>query len=399
MKIMIIAASSLPIPAYKGGATETLVTNLLNKLEDIGESDLHIDVYSHCYGVNYEKRISAYHFLPKIWIEYVYQFVMRIVRLILLRKIYIPDIFPIVMRKKYKVDFSNYDIVLLEGCMQQVGTLRKVYNGTVGLHIHTVMTLTPNTNGGKSVCKKCDYLIGNSDYCSSVLKSISYENRDKIRTIKNCILLDQFKEEDKEFINNFKRKNSIDIDEKCIIYCGRLERGKGVLELIKAFEKASIKGRLIVVGSSWFSDNKKTKYVKQLERAAEAIKDRIIFTGYVRHSEIQKYYHCADFCIMPSIYDEAAGLVALEAQASGIPVVISDRGGISEFVHPKTELIVRYNGMFIDRLSDIIKRLATDESLYNREVKRLKDNIIQFDMDRYADLFMGFINELETSNR
>ena len=29
-RIMIIAASKLPIPAYKGGATETLITNLLN---------------------------------------------------------------------------------------------------------------------------------------------------------------------------------------------------------------------------------------------------------------------------------------------------------------------------------------------------------------------------------
>ena len=60
------------------------------------------------------------------------------------------------------------------------------------------------------------------------------------------------------------------------------------------------------------------------------LSDRVRLLG--PHSQVQAYIQAADVLLCPSLWEEAAGLVNLEAQACGLPVIASRVGGIPEHV-------------------------------------------------------------------
>ena len=71
----------------------------------------------------------------------------------------------------------------------------------------------------------------------------------------------------------------------------------------------------------------------RLERHAARIglADHVRFVGAVPHERLAEYYAMADVCVVPSL-TESFGLVALEAQALGTPVVAASVGGLREVV-------------------------------------------------------------------
>jgi glycosyltransferase involved in cell wall biosynthesis len=64
------------------------------------------------------------------------------------------------------------------------------------------------------------------------------------------------------------------------------------------------------------------------------------FLGFLDPDTLAALYACADLCVLPS-FTETCGLVALEAMASGLPVVAADAGGLRESVrHGENGLLV-----------------------------------------------------------
>ena len=69
---------------------------------------------------------------------------------------------------------------------------------------------------------------------------------------------------------------------------------------------------------------------RRLERYAARVGlgDHVRFVGAVPHEQLAMYYAMADVCVVPSL-TESFGLVALEAQALGTPVVAASVGGLA----------------------------------------------------------------------
>lgn len=116
--------------------------------------------------------------------------------------------------------------------------------------------------------------------------------------------------------------------EKTILFIGRLVPEKGVQVLLEAFfillqQFSDLK--LLVGGTGPYSEYLKT-------RAGEmGLGGKTEFLGFL--GEEQRNYHLkqADVAVFPSLY-EPFGIVALEAMAAQIPVIVSDTGGLSEVV-------------------------------------------------------------------
>jgi len=96
-----------------------------------------------------------------------------------------------------------------------------------------------------------------------------------------------------------------------------------------------------------------------------------VFTGYLRGSDLAEAYAGADLFVFPSATD-TFGNVVLEAQASGLPVVVTSSGGPRESMQPgRTGLVVPPNDA--QALALAVLELALDRdrlSLMSREARR-----------------------------
>jgi len=125
-----------------------------------------------------------------------------------------------------------------------------------------------------------------------------------------------------------------------VLYVGRLVKRKRVIDIIDAVGMVE-QCELWVVGSGERL-SKLTQYVN-----SEKTEEKVKFFGYIPDNKLQAIYNKVDVFCMPSIYRqregdvEGLGLVFLEAQANGIPVIGTNTGGIPEtFQENRTGIIV-----------------------------------------------------------
>jgi len=121
--------------------------------------------------------------------------------------------------------------------------------------------------------------------------------------------------------------------ERLFVYAGRLERLKGVDVLIRALGELSAGGaaprpRLLVIGGdSRSSGESESQRLSELAQQL-GLDGQVIFTGPLPQERLAGYYAAAEAVLLPS-YNESFGLVALEAQASGTPVIASNVPGLA----------------------------------------------------------------------
>lgn len=120
--------------------------------------------------------------------------------------------------------------------------------------------------------------------------------------------------------------------EKIVMYVGRFVREKGIHLLLSAAGPILAhepNTRFVIVGGG--NREKFERFTRWY-----GLEDRIHFTGFVAGRNLHQLYRCADVAAFPSLY-EPFGIVALEAMAAGVPVVVSDAGGLKEVVlHDET---------------------------------------------------------------
>jgi D-inositol-3-phosphate glycosyltransferase len=132
--------------------------------------------------------------------------------------------------------------------------------------------------------------------------------------------------------------NGLDHD-RTIVFAGRLERLKGAEIAVRAFailaQDPSIPGplRLEVIGGDSSNGRKESQAdggerarLEQLAREL-GVSSQVRFLGPVDQQTLARRFRRAAVCVIPS-YSESFGLVALEAQACGTPVVAARVGGL-----------------------------------------------------------------------
>jgi D-inositol-3-phosphate glycosyltransferase len=122
-------------------------------------------------------------------------------------------------------------------------------------------------------------------------------------------------------------------DALVISFVGRIQPHKGTEVLIRAISELVShspqlrpKLRVFIVGGASGANGSEVERLKELT-AWLGIDDVISFSPPVARTELPNWYRAADLVCVPS-YSESFGLVALEAQACGTPVVATAVGGL-----------------------------------------------------------------------
>lgn len=217
--------------------------------------------------------------------------------------------------------------------------------------------------GSRTLCL-ADMIVATSEYYASRSPHLS-KHHQKLRYAAPGVDLKRFGGDRSDFLRRKHHLNS----EKILLYVGHLDREsrhKGVCYLIQALKiiRASVDARLILAGRGNYID-----HYRELA-AREGVLEDIIFTGFVPEDEMPLYFNSADLLILPSCdRAEGFGMVLIEAQACGTPVIGTDIGGIPYAVEDgMTGLIVPPGD--IRKLAAAVTTLLSDGDLYRQMARK-----------------------------
>jgi D-inositol-3-phosphate glycosyltransferase len=190
--------------------------------------------------------------------------------------------------------------------------------------------------GEERVISSADVLVASTDEEWSQLSCLYGAPHDRLKTIHPGVDHSLFSPGDP---HRARVELGIDDEELLMLYVGRIQPLKGLGLGIEALEQLA--GALerkvsfvIVGGASGPTGEAELERLRAL--AAELdIADRVRFVGPQPHSRVPSFYRAADVLVMCS-HSESFGLAALEAQASGTPVVATAVGGLGHIVKDGT---------------------------------------------------------------
>ncbi|GAB3218783.1 hypothetical protein GCM10027454_07010 [Algoriphagus aestuariicola] len=171
-----------------------------------------------------------------------------------------------------------------------------------------------------------------------------------------------------------------------LLFVGRLEPEKGLLDLIRAVDLVNIElpATLTIVGEG-ISRIDAELLVERLQ-----LTDRISFAGYVAFGDkLFDIYNSHDI-LMISSYSEGLPKIINEARAFSIPIVSTKVGGIAdELRHGETCLFVSPGKP--SQLADAAVLLARDQGLYNRISGNLAEEFPKNSLQYWSREFADFV--------
>lgn len=191
--------------------------------------------------------------------------------------------------------------------------------------------------------------------------------KDKIRVIRLGYNKDSFKpislDEKRRYIDKH------DYPENYLLYIGRLEEKKNIVNLLKAYQKSDRKWPLLLAGRP---GNYGYKEIEQLANYGD-LKDDVIILGYISQQNYPKLMASASGFVFPSKF-EGFGLPVLEAMASGVPVACSDISALREVAESS---VLYFDPDNIDDIANKINQLFNDQEqrrdLIDRGFKRAQE--------------------------
>lgn len=233
--------------------------------------------------------------------------------------------------------------------------------------------------------EESDGVTAVSNYlCERTMKDFNIER--EIRVIHNFIDTNRCKEKEDTCTKSYFAPHG----ESVLIHASNFRPVKRVSDIIHLLArlKARIPVKLILVG-----EGPDRPSVQRLVKDLNLVND-VYFMG--EQDYIEKLLKCADLFVLPS-QQESFGLVALEAQACGVPVIGTTIGGIPEAVeHGSTGYLVSVGD--IDSMAKYSLDLLTDVSTYKKfqkqAIKRTRD-LFNKDMiiTQYENYYKEILNQ------
>ena len=355
-KIALVLPEVYPVPAVKGGAIEELVTILIeqNEIEQRAEfivfsmeneeAKEKAKAYQHSKIVYIPKTSLSDRVVNRI-LRYSNHFVKgkTLIDIAYYRRVF-----------RYLKEHSVDAIVAEGGLYHELRRFAEEFGKEkVYLHIHHHLLCEPYIDhlyGG---------IIGISEFITKEWMRTTEDKEVRPYTVYNCVNEDKFNkritDEERE---QLRAEFGFTSEDTVVMYCGRILEVKGARELVQAIININDPQiKLLMIGSAISGGNAVTPYVAEVEQLVEQAGDRIKFTGYIDNKELYRYYQSADLQVIPSLWEEAAVLIAIEGMLSGLPLIVTNSGGMIEYATKDVAIWVEREGILAN-LEKEIKELA-----------------------------------------
>ncbi len=162
-------------------------------------------------------------------------------------------------------------------------------------------------------------------------------------------------------INKFY-PNKVESDEIIIGTIKTLEEKYGVQYLVKAFKQVKEENKDLDIKLRIGGKGSQEDYLKNLCRELN-IENDVTFLGFVKPDDVIKEFQRFDISVFPSTLDsESFGVAAVESEACGTPVIVSNVGGLMESTKPnETSLVVEKKS--VEDLAEKLNILVRDKDL------------------------------------
>lgn len=342
MKIAILTCGMLPIPAVQGGAVENKIDFLLEYNNRMKFHD--ITVYS-----PWNKEASMHPAVSSTMNHYVFidvnSFKARLARRIygyLHSGEYYNYFIEYYFEKVYShLKNQNYDCIYLDNCPGYVCKLSQRGHKNLVLRLGNDL-LNSTTKNNINILNNLRKILTCSNYIGERVATIRHDN--KIQTLYNGIDTKAFSSRKDK--NTSRSEVGLSEEDFVIVYSGRVNKDKGVSELINALLKLQNKPniKLMIIGSTFFANaTNEDEFVRSLKEKAKKIENRIVFTGFVPYSQMPSYLNLANIAALPSMWEEPFGLTIVEAMAAGLPLITTRSGGIPEICEGFATIVDRNN--------------------------------------------------------
>jgi D-inositol-3-phosphate glycosyltransferase len=231
----------------------------------------------------------------------------------------------------------------------------------------------------KSLVQDCERILAATEREKEHLVRFYGAHPEKIGVVPCGVNLDVFRLMDK---GAARRQVGFAEEESIVLFVGRLSPIKGIDRLLKAMKHLKAPGsmRLVIIGG----DDHDTPESQNLRRLARelGIQDAVAFLGRVEHEKLPPYYCAADVVVLPSHY-ETFGLVALEALASGTPVVATAVGAMERILREGETGQVMANGA-PQLLAAGIEKFVAKSSAGALSAAAIRDSVLSFGWNNVA---------------
>ncbi len=226
----------------------------------------------------------------------------------------------------------------------------------------------------KVILRKAKLVICNSNYTQQIVRN----QIPSARTVVSLLGVDENKFCPADNKTEIRKRLGLPQNKKLILTVARVEKYKAhdmVIRAIAALQKEEQKKICYCIAG-------RGPYVDELKNLAVELDvvHVIYWYGFVEEENLPDLYRCSDLFVLCTREErgtkkvEGFGLVFLEAQASGVPVIGADQGGVSDAVsHGNGGWLIKKDD--VKELTLYLLRLINDLDLFNKEGQRARARV------------------------
>ena len=388
-RVLLVPPPDLPVPAVQGGAVETLLTHLIRENEKHGQLDLL------CASVPDDAALRAAEGLQHTKMLYIarphghrrYWPMVFVERCLGIAAPYDPWYQKVQL--SLALEPPGPDLIVAEGGnLTQCSAISRMFGRRRCLaHLHGQTTCSPVMDtiyGG---------ILALSQFIRDDYLKTSTLDPQRAYIWYNCVDTQRFRPGPPPLA--LRTRLGFGARDFVVLFCGRLDPDKGIHKLMEALALLPVPQiKLLIVGSPFFGRTQQSSFLRKLEQQARTLGNRVQFTGYIPNEDLPDYYRLADLVCVPTLVEEAAGLVAVEAMACGRPVLATRSGGMPEYLEGSQAVLVERSENIADQLAWSIRMLYEHPALCAEMGAAGARRAQDFSVERYYTDFVRIVQQV-----